>query len=1011
VTITTAPRFQIKVRPSGWDESEHPRDRQGRFIETGAEVRIWGGGSGKVVGNLGNGRIEVERATDGKRIIVHRNYLTVTARPNGEEPTAEEAPDVEAAPVVEADPNAEEVPELADGEDEVLPDRGGAPDRLVQGVTPGEQVGDYTVGEYVDGPSAVDGWVVGVTPTGGPIVRTEDGKDWPLLPDAQIARDVEDAPEMPGDLIADEQAAVAPEQAPAAPEATPEPVAPEQPAAAPEQAPAPDAPEDMRPEPQRAAEQAMQPADETTENVAARLHDQWRAARRQPDGTYEPRMKDDGAGGQVDIANTDYADLPEQWQRENRESARSAIEAARANGGANADVEAVAEAVHVAWLERNGEWAEEVQKRPYADLPEDEKEKDRVVAREAITALGGEPEQQAPAAAPEQPAEEPQAPGGTVEPIDSLNPSSSGVFEDYESGREYRATAPLADNMTTLAETEGVDPDDTVTVYRGVPDDAPEGLQPGDFVTTNEQLARDYMGGQGRIETAEVRYGDVLDDRDEPGGGEYIYRPQQAAEEPAGERDLTALSDEELGAAADAATALDEMRAIREEYTRRREALTATPETPAETPAEPTGEFNPDDLSDEELLAEGVRAIGAHFDAPDDEEAEGHYNEVLNAIDDRGLPMPERPAREFPDATGDPLPLNDRSLANDGVGVDPEQWFRLDWNSDTDDPGGDYPMNPARGQAFRIRGNGVQGPGDMAVADGDRRINFTAEDGSVGDFVLPGDVRIVPVERPANARRSEAEVAERQNARRARGEEVDPQADSTTEPYDEPEAAAAATEAPEATTPQVGDRVRVTDNHQYAGEVGIVEQVGPQRTNVRTDNGVRSIRNDSMEVVEAGAEEVAPPEVTRARRPRAGRRAASTATAATGSDAPSAAPTAPSTWTPASATPADGTPSPAPTTSPTSRPPTAGVCGPPSMRARSPSASRRCATPGCAPRNSPTARRRAARRPTPTTPPRRLPASRPSPSRWTTSATRSRCRSRLRATTTSAPTWSPPGAT
>ena len=24
----------MKVRPSGWDESEHPRDRKGRFIET-----------------------------------------------------------------------------------------------------------------------------------------------------------------------------------------------------------------------------------------------------------------------------------------------------------------------------------------------------------------------------------------------------------------------------------------------------------------------------------------------------------------------------------------------------------------------------------------------------------------------------------------------------------------------------------------------------------------------------------------------------------------------------------------------------------------------------------------------------------------------------------------------------------------------------------------------------------------------------------------------------------------
>ena len=120
--------------------------------------------------------------------------------------------------------------------------------------------------------------------------------------------------------------------------------------------------------------------------VASVLHNNWREARKQADGSYEPRMKDDGKGGKVDIANTDYHSLPEQWQRENLESARSALKAAQA-AGPKADVETVAEAVHIAWLERNSEWAEEIQKLPYADLPEDEKEKDRVVARAAIEAL------------------------------------------------------------------------------------------------------------------------------------------------------------------------------------------------------------------------------------------------------------------------------------------------------------------------------------------------------------------------------------------------------------------------------------------------------------------------------------------------------------------------------------------------------------------------------------------------------------------------------------------------
>ena len=336
MTTTATPRFALsfKVGKPEFDENEHPRDRKGRFIETGAEVRIWGGQLGKVLRNVGGGKIEVERQ-DGKKVIVHRNYLTVTARPNGEAPTTNEA-ETDAAPVEAASPDAEVDPNLADGADVALPDRGAAPDHLVENPTMGEQVGDYTVGEYVDGPAAIDGWVVGVTDSGGPIVRTEDGKDWPLLPDAQIARDDTSAPDMPEGLIAGDQQA----------------------------APSPDAPQ---------------------------------------------------------------ANAPEGQQ------------------------------------------------------------------------------------------------------IDSVNPSSSGVFEDYASGREFRANAPLAPNMTTLAETEGHDPEDEVTLYRGVAEGDPkDGIQPGDFVTTNRQLAQDYAG-TGDVVEMTAKYGDVIDDRDEPGGEEYIYRPRADA--------------------------------------------------------------------------------------------------------------------------------------------------------------------------------------------------------------------------------------------------------------------------------------------------------------------------------------------------------------------------------------------------------------------------------------------------------------------------------------------------
>lgn len=86
MTTTPTPRLAMKVRRVVWVEADHPRDRKGRFIETGAEVRIWGGLMGRVVRNVGGGRIEVARS-DGKNVIVHRNYLTVTTRPDGSAPT------------------------------------------------------------------------------------------------------------------------------------------------------------------------------------------------------------------------------------------------------------------------------------------------------------------------------------------------------------------------------------------------------------------------------------------------------------------------------------------------------------------------------------------------------------------------------------------------------------------------------------------------------------------------------------------------------------------------------------------------------------------------------------------------------------------------------------------------------------------------------------------------------------------------------------------------------------
>lgn len=136
---------------------------------------------------------------------------------------------------------------------------------------------------------------------------------------------------------------------------------------------------------------------ELVAKLGSLLHDEWRAPRKQDDGSFEPRMKqtkdekwiDDHNTDQVDIANTSYPELPEDWKGENRAAAEVAMsEVFKAvESGRELDDEFVEEAsavVHDKWLERNGEWAPDEQKKPYEELSEDEKEKDRAQVRKAI---------------------------------------------------------------------------------------------------------------------------------------------------------------------------------------------------------------------------------------------------------------------------------------------------------------------------------------------------------------------------------------------------------------------------------------------------------------------------------------------------------------------------------------------------------------------------------------------------------------------------------------------------
>lgn len=136
-------------------------------------------------------------------------------------------------------------------------------------------------------------------------------------------------------------------------------------------------------------------------SVARELHDEWRQSRWiEESGNYDSKVektkdlewsrKNKGAT-EVDIANTSYEDLPSDWQVEGKASAEVAItevEAAMREGRQldDAFIEEASSALHDKWLERNGSSMSPDQNKPYSELAEEEKEKDRVIIRKAIEA-------------------------------------------------------------------------------------------------------------------------------------------------------------------------------------------------------------------------------------------------------------------------------------------------------------------------------------------------------------------------------------------------------------------------------------------------------------------------------------------------------------------------------------------------------------------------------------------------------------------------------------------------
>ena len=126
--------------------------------------------------------------------------------------------------------------------------------------------------------------------------------------------------------------------------------------------------------------------------LASKLHGVWadgfRATEMAKGNENPTRMKDDGMGGQVDILNTPYSELPPKWQGENKAQAEAAISLVANNmDDAMGNIEGLAAQVHEQWLSRNS-WAKDGPLGvPYSELPEEEKQKDRDVITSAYEIL------------------------------------------------------------------------------------------------------------------------------------------------------------------------------------------------------------------------------------------------------------------------------------------------------------------------------------------------------------------------------------------------------------------------------------------------------------------------------------------------------------------------------------------------------------------------------------------------------------------------------------------------
>ena len=143
----------------------------------------------------------------------------------------------------------------------------------------------------------------------------------------------------------------------------------------------------------------MKEKSEIIQEVASTFHEEWRKNRLQSDWTYKPmteKSEDEKRTEQhwtdiVDIANTAFEDLPNNWQYENIQAAQVAVDLVYEKDLEKITaktIEELSDIVHEKRLERNWlAWSFENQRVAYKDLSEEEKAKDRLQIEIAIKVL------------------------------------------------------------------------------------------------------------------------------------------------------------------------------------------------------------------------------------------------------------------------------------------------------------------------------------------------------------------------------------------------------------------------------------------------------------------------------------------------------------------------------------------------------------------------------------------------------------------------------------------------